>query len=222
MEPAIICSIITGTATLLAAVIGADSKKKEENEEKRKNVKKISRIFTVFFLVCTVLLIIYGTAGGRISDDNTITNGNTIASGNTIVNGNNNTIVNGGIITNSSVNETNMTPTPTPTPTPAPTPKYPNPPSDDLLNIYGPGLHYPDESEYLSECETKYVAAPKGYSIFAYSSHRTDKNKIYEVRDGEEVTVLAVNKNNGFSCVIIESMQKAAWVNSTYLVFSPD
>lgn len=100
--------------------------------------------------------------------------------------------------------------------------KYPDPPSDDLVDIYGPGLHYPEKTEYLSECRTMYVDAPKGYSIYAYSSHRKDKKQIYEVYDGEEVTVLAVNKNNGFSCVIIESMQKAAWVNSAYLLSSPN
>ena len=121
------------------------------------------------------------------------------------------------------------TPAPTPVPTPAPTSvptdtstsKYPNPPSDELLDIYGPRIHYPDKTEYLSECEIKYIDAPKGYSVYAYSSHRKDKELLYEVRDGEEVTVLAENKNNGFSCVIIESLGKAAWINTARIFDTP-
>lgn len=222
MEPTIIAAVITGFATLFSGFIGFVKKKYKV------------LIITTFLFICTVFLITYKPS---IIDDGKPTVIINVGNGNTIENGN--TVVSNNVVSNLTTNAEKIATTP-PTPvtppsptltvpakTPSPEPhemlsKYPDPPSDDLIDIYGPGLHYPEKTEYLSECRTMYVDAPKGYSIYAYSSHRKDKKQIYEVYDGEEVTVLAVNKNNGFSCVIIESMQKAAWVNSAYLLSSPN
>lgn len=108
-----------------------------------------------------------------------------------------------------------------PTSSPSSVPEYSCPPSDDLVDSYGPDIHYPEKTEYLSECKTMYVDAPGGVSIYAYSSHEAKKELIDEIGHGEMVTVIAENKNNGFSCVIIESTQQVAWVNSSYLSDAP-
>lgn len=191
---ALLCAIIGGTAVIVGALIG-----------KTRKTGLIAFFVGSFFLICAACVFVVGQRDKSSP---------------------------GPTPEPTSVTATTPTPPPSPTltvpaKTPSPEPhemlsKYPDPPSDDLVDIYGPGLHYPDKTEYLDECKTMYVHAPGKYSIYAYSSHRKDKEQIYEVRDGEEVTVLAVNKNNGFSCVIIESMQKAAWVNSTYLFSSPN
>lgn len=192
---ALFCAIIGGTATIVGALIG-----------KTRKAGLIAIFIGGFFLICAACVLVVGQWNepnpGMTPEPTSV------------------------IATTPSTQVPTLVPTVPPT-TPSPEPhemlsKYPDPPSDDLIDIYGPGLHYPEKTEYLSECRTMYVDAPKGYSIYAYSSHRKDKKQIYEVYDGEEVTVLAVNKNNGFSCVIIESMQKAAWVNSNHLGSSPN
>lgn len=95
-------------------------------------------------------------------------------------------------------------------------------PSKEDVDKYGPGLHYPEESEYLPEYKTQYIRSKSGHSAFTFSSHRKDKIQLYTVLDGEKVTVLAENINNGFSCVIIDSIEKAAWINTDYLFDTPE
>lgn len=131
-----------------------------------------------------------------------------------------------------------LTPTPAPTstltpvPTPAPTllddkitilgvelPPYP---CKETVDEYGPGLHYPEKSEYLDEYEIMYIDAPKGHSIFCYSAHGSTKTNLGTILQDEPVIVIANNLNNGFSCVINPETKEAVWVNTNYLVEEPE
>ncbi len=197
MDSTIISAIIAAVAAIVAALIGVSNKGNPNKEKKR-----IAFLIVWFLVFLAVILVIY-----------TVTLKEATAP----------------VASPMPTVEVSKYPNPpqaaapvaTPTPTTAAT-KYPNPPDDSLLDLYGPTLHYPDRTEYLDECRTMYIKAPKGYSVYAYSSHRTDRRQIDEIRDGEEVTVLAENKNNGLSCVIVESTQRAVWVTSTNLVTTPD
>jgi len=216
MDSTIIGAVITALGAIIAAIIGVVQK------------KNILYCVSVFLVVLACILFFYkgGTEQEPTGKDNA---DSSVKESVIIINGDGNTIGNNNEIKNESdvkvevglTNNQGKNIAASPEPDQE-TSKYPNPPGDELIDIYGPGLHYPDKTEYLDECITMYVDAPKGYSIYAYSSHRKDKRQIDEIRDGEEVTVLAVNKNNGFSCVIVESSQKAVWVNSAYLSMKAD
>lgn len=122
---------------------------------------------------------------------------------------------------------------PTPPPPATPSPQTPTPPptvgeitgltllsdapSDADVDAYGDGLHYPAKTEYLDAYEIRYVDAPN-YSVYGFSSHRSDRKKQCDIIDGDQVVVLAKNENNGFSCVVLVEAKKAVWVNSSYVV----
>ena len=128
------------------------------------------------------------------------------------------------------------TPAPTSTPTPIPTPaptllddkitilgvKLPPYPCKETVDEYGPGLHYPEKSEYLDEYGIMYIDAPKGHSIFCYSAHGSTKTNLGTILQDEPVIVIANNLNNGFSCVINPETKEAVWVNTNYLVEEPE
>ena len=122
--------------------------------------------------------------------------------------------------------------TPTPAPTPVPTllddkitilgvelPPYP---CKETVDEYGPGLHYPEKSEYLDEYKIMYIDAPKGHSIYCYSAHGSNKTNLGTILQDEPVIVIANNLNNGFSCVINPETKEAVWVNTNYLVEEPE
>lgn len=128
------------------------------------------------------------------------------------------------------------TSTPTPVPTPAPTPaptllddkitilgvELPPYPCKETVDEYGPGLHYPEKSEYLDEYQIMYIDAPKGHSIYCYSAHGSTKKNLGTILQDEPVIVIANNLNNGFSCVINPETKEAVWVNTNYLVEEPE
>ena len=122
--------------------------------------------------------------------------------------------------------------TPTPAPTPVPTllddkitilgvelPPYP---CKETVDEYGPGLHYPEKSEYLDEYKIMYIDAPKGHSIYCYSAHGSTKTNLGTILQDEPVIVIANNLNNVFSCVINPETKEAVWVNTNYLVEEPE
>lgn len=118
------------------------------------------------------------------------------------------------------------------TPTPAPTPlddkitilgvKLPPYPCKETVDEYGPGLHYPEKSEYLDEYKIMYIDAPRGHSIYCYSAHGSTKKNLGTILQDEPVIVIANNLNNGFSCVINPETKEAVWVNTNYLVEEPE
>lgn len=95
-------------------------------------------------------------------------------------------------------------------------------PSKEVVDEYGPGLHYPDKSEYLDEYQIMYIDAPKGHSIYCYSAHGSTKKNLGTILQDEPVIVFANNLNNGFSCVINPETKEAVWVNTNYLVEEPE
>lgn len=132
------------------------------------------------------------------------------------------------------IDQPKETPTPAPTSTPTPVPtllddkitilgvELPPYPCKETVDEYGPGLHYPEKSEYLDEYEIMYIDAPKGHSIFCYSAHGSTKKNLGTILQDEPVIVFANNLNNGFSCVINPKTKEAVWVNTNYLVEEPE
>lgn len=100
--------------------------------------------------------------------------------------------------------------------------ELPSYPCEEVVDEYGPELHYPEESEYLDDYQIRYIDAPKGHSIYSYSSHRSEKKQLkITILQDEAVILLANNVNNGMSCIIVPEEKAAVWVNSDYLSTSP-
>lgn len=95
-------------------------------------------------------------------------------------------------------------------------------PGEETVDEYGPGLHYPEKSEYLDDYQIKYIDAPKGQGIFCYSAHGSTKVNLGVILQDEPVILFAKNINNGFSCVINPEEKEAVWVNTLYLANEPD
>ena len=128
------------------------------------------------------------------------------------------------------IDQPKETPTPIPTSTPTLTDdkatilgvELPPYPCKETVDEYGPGLHYPEKSEYLDEYKIMYIDAPKGHSIYCYSAHGSTKKNLGTILQNEPVIVIANNLNNGFSCVINPETKEAVWVNTNYLVEEPE
>ena len=108
------------------------------------------------------------------------------------------------------------------TPTSAPTHDLTRKPSAADLDEINTNIVYPRKDEYyLPEYVTKYVQADgnnKAVYAFINPSNRVGmkQGNYFKVYNGEKVTVLA--EGGGYSCVIIVSTNKAAWINSDYLI----
>ena len=100
--------------------------------------------------------------------------------------------------------------------------ELPATPGKETVDEYGPGLHYPEKSEYLDDYQIKYIDAPKGQGVFCYSAHGSTKVNLGVILQDEPVIVFAKNINNGFSCVINPEEKEAVWVNTLYLANEPD
>ncbi len=87
-------------------------------------------------------------------------------------------------------------------------------PSAKDLDEINSGIRYPEKQDYLDEYIRAVVVAPHGHSVLGFGTSSHDGTS-YTVLDGEEVLIIAEHK--GFSCAIIQSTQKARWINSDYL-----
>ena len=103
---------------------------------------------------------------------------------------------------------------PTTEPPPAPILSLERRPSKQDLDELETNIVYPNEDCYLDHYVYAEVAAPGGHSVNSYVGPDRSGTVVY-IKNGEKVTVLAEQKD--FSCVIIESEQKARWVTTAYL-----
>ena len=74
----------------------------------------------------------------------------------------------------------------------------------------------PKDSEYLDEYYRGRIDHD-GYSVYAYNSPDANAYKILDVEDGEEVTVIAYYRTNDRYCVIVNSKNRACWINAAYI-----
>ena len=109
----------------------------------------------------------------------------------------------------------------TPVPSESDEPAQSKPSAADLDAINA-NIVYPRKEEYyLSEYITKYVQA-SGNRRAVYAFINPNKQAVmavgnyFRVYNGTEVTVIA--QSSGYACVIIPSMNRAAWINSIYLI----
>ncbi len=74
----------------------------------------------------------------------------------------------------------------------------------------------PKEKEYLDEYFNGRIDN-NGYSVYAYNSPDAKASKLFEVEDGEELTVIAYYRNNDRYCVIVNAKNRACWINAAYI-----
>lgn len=93
-------------------------------------------------------------------------------------------------------------------------------PSDKDLSDVNANIRYPLEDSYLSQYQYGYIAAPGGIAVngYKYSSKGEGKEIVYKPKNGEAVTILAVQ--NGRACIIVDSTNTACWVNNDYIDYA--
>lgn len=81
----------------------------------------------------------------------------------------------------------------------------------------------PNSSELLNNYKQGYIASSKGNSVYGYSVHKVVVNgetvakPIFSINDGAEITIVGYNSGNDRYCVIVNSTDKACWVNADYV-----
>lgn len=81
-------------------------------------------------------------------------------------------------------------------------------------------ISYPKEKSYLDTYKYGVIDAPKGDSVYGYYHSKKPEtgDKIYFYPEhGERVKVLAHEYYR--ICVIVESEQKACWINEDYIIY---
>ena len=82
----------------------------------------------------------------------------------------------------------------------------------------------PTNSELFNDYKQGYIASSKGFGVYGYSVHKVVVNgetvakPIFTVSDGAEITIVGYNSGNDRYCVIVNSTDKACWVNADYVV----
>ncbi len=105
--------------------------------------------------------------------------------------------------------------------TPVPSETDERKPSAADLDAINANITYPRNEYYLSEYITKYVqASGNRRAVYAFINPNNQigltEGNYFTVYNGTEVTVIA--QSSGYACVIIPSMNRAAWINSIYLI----
>ena len=81
----------------------------------------------------------------------------------------------------------------------------------------------PTSSELFNDYKQGYIASSKGSGVYGYGVHKVVVNgqtvakPIFTVSDGAEITIVGYNSGNDRYCVIVNSTDKACWVNADYV-----
>lgn len=89
-------------------------------------------------------------------------------------------------------------------------------PSADDLSAIDAKICYPKETKYLDEYRYGTINAPKKDSVNGYYYSKEGEIYFYP-HHGEKITVIALQDFR--ACVIVESEQKACWINSDYILY---